>query len=88
MESLEHLNPKKIGKVAGRLSVASSSLNGLGSLFYFQSRESCMDQSEFAGIGYLLQEIAGEISRVEDILRCGYDSTAKRELETDYSEDD
>lgn len=86
MNGIEHLTPKKVEKVTCRLWKVSSSLNGLGSLFRFQSRESCIDQDEYAGIGHLLQELSEEINRLEDILRCGYDSIAKAEIERDYED--
>ncbi|MEC7276313.1 MAG: hypothetical protein VXV96_08330 [Bdellovibrionota bacterium] len=81
MTNLEHLNPKKVETVAIGLWKVSSSLNGLGSLFLYQSSASCLDSDEYAGIGCLLQELSGEISRLEDILRCGHDSASKTEAD-------
>ncbi|USN48037.1 MAG: hypothetical protein H6626_02805 [Pseudobdellovibrionaceae bacterium] len=81
MENIEHLTPTKVQKVAERISSVSSSLNGVGSLFRFQAQESCIDGDEYAGIGILLQEFSKELMRVEDILRCGFDSLAKSECD-------
>ena len=86
MESLKHLTPQKVAYIACRLSTVSSALNGFGSLFLHQGNETCIGPDEYAGIGDLLQGLSKEVSRLEDILRCGYDSIAKAEMERNYAD--
>jgi hypothetical protein len=51
-----------------KLGILSSSLNGLGSLFQFQSQQSSLEPREFAGIGDLLQLIAEELGDLNETL--------------------
>ena len=76
MKNLDHLSPKKVEEITLKLWRISGSLNGVGSLFLYQSRSTCINPDEHAGIGYLLQDLSKEVARLEDMLRCGYDSMA------------
>ena len=69
MNGIKHLSSKKIEEIIGHLWKVSSSLNGLGSLFRFQSMETCITPDEYAGLGYLLQVLSEEISSIEDTLQ-------------------
>ena len=71
MKKTKRLTPEEIEKVSDRLWKTSCSLNGLGSLFYFQSEDSCINAEEYMGIAILLQELSKEITRLENIIRYG-----------------
>ncbi len=75
MKGIEHLNDKIISSVADRVYTTSSSLKGLASILTQTSRETCLKQSEFCGIGHLMEKMGEELEVLEDILRCGKDST-------------
>jgi len=70
-------------KVCERLYVLSSSLAGLGALFQQPNREIPLDSSEMNGVGNLLQKLGEEAQILEDLLRCGSDSTAQERNGTD-----
>lgn len=74
MSKIKHLNQKKLDDVCCRISQVQSGLNGLGSLFEFQLGDVIYDPDELHGIGQLLKHLSRELSTLEDILRCGYDS--------------
>ncbi|MDC1174189.1 hypothetical protein OAT67_02265 [Bacteriovoracaceae bacterium] len=76
MAKFKHLTQEKMDDVCFRLFQVQMGLNGLGSLFEFQSREAVYDPDEFHGIGQLIKQQSKELSILEDILRCGYDSRA------------
>ncbi|MDP7320877.1 MAG: hypothetical protein QF441_09730 [Bacteriovoracaceae bacterium] len=89
MKSLNHLTPKKLDKAVFRLYMAHSSLMGVSGLFTQGTRDVCLQDEEYYGIGNLLKRIADELQILEDILRCGYDSTANERngLEREDDED-
>ena len=78
MAEFEHLTKEKLDMIIDNLWEVESSLNGLAGLF--QTRENpgdaCIDTDALYGVGNNLKLIADRISVYEDILRCGYDSTA------------
>ncbi|GEM_PF-3848712 len=74
----------KVKYVSERLEGLSSSLKGLGALFYGRSTEPIFEESELFGLGQILQNYSEQISRVEDILRSGHDSLTKEEIESSY----
>ena len=76
MSKIKHLNQKNLDDVCWRLYQVQSGLNGLGSLFEFQSKDAVYDPDELHGIGQLLKHLSRELSALEDILRCGYESRA------------
>lgn len=76
MAKFKHLTRKRFDNVCHRLFEIQSSLNGLGSLFEFQSKEVCFSPSELFGMGQLIKQLGHELAIQEDILRCGYDSQA------------
>lgn len=73
---MNHLDKDKLDKVCERLWHAHGSLLGLGGLFTQGTRDICFDDGEFYGIGLLIKTISQELEILEDILRCGIDSTA------------
>ena len=75
MAKFKHLSKTKIEHITLRLGTAHASLNGLGALFQSR-REIDFDDDELFGIGELVKGQAKELSVLEDILRCGYDSRA------------
>lgn len=85
---MNHLNKKLIDKVCDRLWEVEGSLKGLGGLFTKSLNNFCFEGEEVFGIGQLLKKLADEISRSEDILRCGYDSRAQAEFEKNEDDDD
>ncbi len=89
MNSLNHLTPKKLDKVAYRLYMAESSLKGISGLFTQGTRDVCLEDDEYYGIGNLLRTVSDELQILGDILRCGYDSTAdeRNGLEKEDDED-
>ena len=90
MSSLDHLTSPKLEKVKERLWTASGSLKGLSGLFTQGHRDTSFDDGEIYGIGQLLKKISEEISILEDILNCGYDSMAdeRNGLNNDKQDDD
>lgn len=78
MGKLKHLNKKKVEAVNDRLWQVESGLKGLGSLFKNQSRHASYSQDELFGLGQLLQHLSYELSVLEDVLHCGYDSKAMK----------
>lgn len=91
-EAMNHLNERILGKVKERLWNVSSSLNGIGKLFQKEENFSiCMDADESFGIGTYLKKQAEELSILEDILNCGYDSMADKrnglDLEEEFKEE-
>lgn len=77
MTYYQHLDDEKLDQVALRLLELEGSLKGLGVLFQYHGNESAPSPDELSGIGQLLKGLAKEVSILEDILRCGYDSTKK-----------
>ncbi len=75
---MDHLNKKLVFKICDRLWVANGSLKGLGGLFTQGTREMSFEDEEFYGVGQLLKSIGDELAILEDILRCGKDSTADK----------
>ena len=78
MAEFEHLTDEKLKYITNRLWEVESSLRGLSRLFQYKEDMGGVDfdTEEFFGIGQLLKVLAREISIQEDILKCGYDSTA------------
>ena len=76
MAKFKHLTKDRFSNACHRLFDIQSGLNGLGSLFEFQSQHSCISPDEFFGIGKLIKRLAEDLSIQEEILRCGYDSSA------------
>ena len=78
MAEFDHLTEKKMEHVTNRLWEIESSLQGLARLFQYKEDRGGVefDTEEFFGIGQLLKVLGREISIQEDILKCGYDSTA------------
>ena len=76
MAKLKHLTKNRFDNVCNRLFEIQSGLDGLGSLFEFQSREANLSPDELFGVGQLMKQLSRELSTQEDILRCGYDSRA------------
>lgn len=74
LESLDHLDPEKLRQCCIRLWKISGGLNGLGALLKSQTQETCYEDGELFGIGQILKSFSYEISVIEDILQCGYDS--------------
>ena len=74
MAKFKHLTNEKLDNVCHRIFEIQSGLNGLASLFEFQSRDACYSPDEFFGMGQLMKQLARELSIQEDILRCGYNS--------------
>ncbi|MCB0369710.1 MAG: hypothetical protein KDD50_10845 [Bdellovibrionales bacterium] len=74
---MDHLNKEKLEAICNRLWNVHGSLNGLGSLFTQGTRDVCLDDREFYGIGLILKNISGELAILEDILRTGRDSGAE-----------
>jgi hypothetical protein len=72
MKSLDHLTPNKLSYVTERLDGLSSSLKGIGALFYGRAPEPIFEESELYGIGQVLQDYSEKISSIEDSLRCGH----------------
>lgn len=76
---MNHLNERILNKVKERLWEVNSSLKGIASLFQKESGYSvCIEADEFFGIGTFLKKQAEELSILEDILNCGYDSMANK----------
>ena len=76
MAKFKHLTKDRFSNACHRIFEIQSGLNGLGSLFEFQSQHSCISPDEFFGIGKLIKLLSEELSIQEEILRCGYDSSA------------
>ena len=76
MAEFEHLSKEKMEHVTTGLWEISSSLNGLGSVFQGGKNEIPVDSEEWFGLGQMLKILSQRASSLEDILRCGYDSTA------------
>ena len=76
MAKFKHLTEDRLSNVCNQLFKIQSGLEGLGSLFEFQSREACYSPDELFGIGQLLKQLSRELSAQENILRCGYDGRA------------
>ena len=76
MAKFKHLTKERFDDVCYRLFKIQSGLNGLGSLFEFQSSENCFSVDELFGMGQIIKQLSRELSIQEDILRCGYDSRA------------
>ena len=85
---MTHLNKEKIDDVCKRLWATSGALNGLGALFEQATRDPCLDGDEFFGLGQLLKNLSQELSKLEDILHCGYDSRAKVHFEKAQKSDE
>ncbi len=60
--------------IFNRLWALSGSLKGIGALLEQQSSSPCYDHDELFGLGQFLKNSAEEITKIEDILRCGRDS--------------
>jgi len=76
--SLNHLDDKILNMVVERLWDAQGSIRGLAALFMQGSNEVSLEGSDCYGIGQLLGKISEELGILEDILRCGEDSTANK----------
>ena len=75
-KKIKHITRKRFDNACNRLFEIQSGLDGLSSLFEFQSSDACFNPGELSGMGQLLKLLARELSTQEDILRCGYDSRA------------
>jgi hypothetical protein len=76
MSSIGHINKKVLFKVCDRIDDAKGSLMGMSGLLRQTSNDICFTNGELYGLGQLLKKISEELDVVEDILRCGEDSTA------------
>lgn len=84
---MDHLNQKVIDKVKERLWIICGSLRGLGSLFRQTNTSAVFETEELFGIGQLLEKLSEEVGILEDILNCGYDSTADERNGVDSEEE-
>ena len=75
---MKHLNKQIITKTCERLHQTSSSLKGVGSLFLQCQSEAYLESDDLTGLGHFLNSASEELSTLEDILRCGEDSTHKQ----------
>ena len=77
---MDHLNKKIINDISHRLWGLEGSLMGLGALFeQAHDGDFCFESKEIFGIGQLLKVLSAETARLDDILRCGYDSRAQKD---------
>lgn len=76
MKDLEHLTEEKLEYICKRLWQVRYAILGMGAMFEYQGTEACYSQDELFGIGQALKLSSRELEVLEDILRCGYDSTA------------
>ena len=83
MAEFNHLSKEKMEHVVTGLWEISSALKGLGAVFQSGQNEIPLDGDEWFGIGQILNVVSQKSSSLEDILRCGYDSTAIRESVAD-----
>lgn len=74
MENLNHLDKNKIENICLQLWEIRGALKGIGGLLEQQVSNPCYLQGELSGLGQLLKKFSDDISKVEDILRCGEDS--------------
>ena len=74
MSYYQHLDDQKIDNIALKLLEIENSLKGLGGLFQHHGNDTALNAEELFGIGQLLKKLAYEVSIIEDLLRCGYDS--------------
>lgn len=81
MNDLEHLTPKKVEAICIRLWSVRGSLRGVGALLEQQSLSACYETDELFGLGQLCKSFSGQLDKIEDILRCGYDSRADKDIE-------
>ncbi len=68
---MKDLKEETLKEVRDRLSDVSSSLNGLGGLFTLGRTDLFLKDDEFWGVGELIKGLGAEVSRIEDILKCG-----------------
>lgn len=76
---LKHLNQETYKGILSEIYSIGSSLNGLGALLEQASNQSHFEHDELHGIGELAKVLSKSLSRVEDILRCGYDSITEEQ---------
>ena len=78
---MKHLNEKIMSDVENRIWAVEGALMGLGGLFEQScNKDFCFDPQELFGIGQLLKSLSIEVTRINDILRCGYDSLAQKDI--------
>jgi hypothetical protein len=87
MKNKSHLTDKILNKVTERVWRVGSSLQGLSGLFTQGTRDMCLDDGEFYGLGNLLKGLSIELSIIKDILNCGVDSTADERNAVDEEEE-
>ena len=83
MAEFDHLTKEKMEYVEQGLWEVESALNGLGAVFRSGKNELLPDEDEWFGIGQILKIFSHRISILDDILRCGHDSTAITENSTE-----
>lgn len=66
-----------------RMWILSGSLKGVGALLQQQDSSPSYDHDELFGLGQFLKASSEEVSKIEDILRCGRDSMLDEVLKTD-----
>ena len=76
MAKFKHLTRGRFDNICNRIFEIQCGLDGLGSLFESQSRQTSLSPDELCGVGQLMKQLVRELSIQEDILRCGYDSRA------------
>jgi len=81
MKSLAHLTGEKVEALCIQLWAIRGSLKGMGALLEQQCHDPCYEGDEMFGLGQLCKLLSDQLDRIEDILRCGYDSRAAQEDE-------
>ena len=79
MAKFRHLSKEKMEHITNRLWELECSLEGLGALFQGARTDrdgSSFDTDELFGMGQLFKGLSKQVSVLEDILKCGYDSRA------------
>ena len=73
---MDHLNKEKLEKVQMRLWRLSHAFKGVAGIFRGNKQELPLNNDELSGLGELFNIFSDELSTLEDILGCGYDSKA------------
>ncbi len=80
---LKDKNQKFRDHIYERMWILSGSLRGVGALLQQQDPSPSYDHDDLFGLGQFLKSSSEEISKIEDILRCGRDSMLDEALKNE-----